>query len=128
MYMNAAVLGGGTLQESPPIVGFLASTLLPRALLYVNEVVSGDSSTPARKPALAGFLAPLHHITSVIPMHAFSAEYSNAKYAKWRHGGCTLSLKNHSFVLFCNHHCGMAHSGTVWWSLYMCCGAGDCVW
>ena len=113
-YVNVAVLGGGTLQESSPSVGFLASALLPCALSYVNVVVSGGSDTPARKPALAGFLAPLHHITSVIPMHAFSTEYSSAKYGKWCHGELALSLKNHSFVLFCNHHCGMAHNGTVW--------------
>ena len=77
-YVNVAVLGSGTLQESPPLVGFLASALLPHVLLYVNVVVSGGSGTPAGKPASAGLLAPLHHIKSVIPMHAFSAEYSSA--------------------------------------------------
>ena len=48
---------------------------------YVNVAVSGGSvHLHAREsPPLKDFLAPSHH-KPVIPMHAFSADHSSAKY------------------------------------------------
>ena len=43
--------------------------------VHVQSVVA---CALARQPALVGFFAPLHH-KSVIPMHAFNADFSSAK-------------------------------------------------
>ena len=80
------------LQKRLPPGGFFASPQLPCAPLhinvpychvppYVNVAVSGGSGHLHAKesPPLKDFLAPSHH-KPVIPMHAFSAEYSSAKY------------------------------------------------